>query len=319
MAEEHPALDRLACLAGRSWHATELPGGLTNLNLLVQLTGSQTGGGIETASGTEAVVVRCVRSDEGLLAIDRAAEHANTIAAARAGVGAQVLEHRPDLGLTVLEFLPGRTLTDADFSDRGVLDRAADAVRRLHAGPRFVNDFDMFARQRLYRDIVAERGFALPPSYDDHAAAWDDVRRVLTATATGTVPCNNDLLAANFIDDPTWNGQGRVWLIDYDYSGNNDPCFELGNTATECGFDVDLTRAWVSAYVGRDDPRLLARVQLQALCSQYGWSLWGFIQAGSSALDFDFHAWGMQRFEKAARTFTSPDLGRLLDVVGNGG
>ncbi len=256
------------------------------------------------------VVVRKVRSDAGLLAIDREAEHANTLAAATAGVGAQVLEHRPELGITVLEFLTGRTLGDDDFQDPEVLARAADAVRRLHAGPRFVNDFDMFARQRWYREVIGEHGFPLPPSYDDHAAAWEDVRRVLTATAGPTVPCNNDLLAGNFIDD----GE-RVWLIDYDYSGNNDPCFELGNTSTECEFDPELTRAWVAAYVGHDDPALLARVRLQALCSEYGWSLWGFIQAGSSTLDFDFHAWGMHRFEKAARTFTSPDFRSLLDQV----
>ena len=41
----------------------------------------------------------------------------------------------------------------------------------------------------------------LPPGYGDHAAAWDDVRRALAATPQPTVPCNNDLLAANFIDD----------------------------------------------------------------------------------------------------------------------
>jgi thiamine kinase-like enzyme len=295
------ALDQLEVLRGRSREVTELPGGLTNLNLRVTLDDRE-------------VVVRRVRSDAGLLAIDREAEHANTEIAAGIGVGAGVIEHRPDLGMTVLEWLPGRTLTDADFTDPAVLDRAADAVRRLHAGPRFVNEFDMFARQRWYREVIAEHGFPLPASYDDHAAAWDDVRRVLTATAGPTVPCNNDLLAGNYIDD----GES-VRLIDYDYSGNNDRCFELGNAATECEFDPDLTRAWAAAYFGRDDPRLLARVRLQALCSQYGWALWGFIQAGSSALDFDFHAWGMHRFEKAARTFASPDLPRLLDQVANGG
>ncbi len=47
--------------------------------------------------------------------------------------------------------------------------------------------------------------------------------------------------------------------------------------------------------------------------AQYGWALWGFIQAASSPLDFDFRDWGMHRFEKAARTFTSDGFERLLE------
>ena len=274
----------------------ELPGGLTNRNFKV-------------TNSDGVCVVRIPAEGPGLLGIDREHEYANSVAAATAGVGPTVLHHRPGEGLTV-EFLPGRTLTDDDLYDPAVLHRVAAACRQLHAGPRFVNEFDMFARQRWYREVVEEHGFPLPPSYDDHAAAWEDVRRVLTASAGPTVPCNNDLLAGNFIDD----GE-RVWLIDYDYSGNNDPCFELGNTSTECEFGPDLTRAWVSAYFEREDPRLLARVRLQALCSEYGWSLWGFIQAGSSTLDYDFHAWGMHRFEKAARTFSSPEFPLLLAEV----
>ena len=56
-------------------------------------------------------------------------------------------------------------------------------------------------------------------------------------------------------------------------------------------------------------------MRLQSLVSQYGWSLWGAIQAASSTLDFDFFSWGQERFDKAARTFTSPELDRLLDEV----
>ncbi len=56
-------------------------------------------------------------------------------------------------------------------------------------------------------------------------------------------------------------------------------------------------------------------MRLQALCSEYGWSLWGFIQAATSSLEFDFEAWGMHRYEKAARTFTSPVFDRLMTEV----
>ncbi len=299
------SLDRLACLAGRSWRAEDLPGGLTNRNIHV----------VTTDDGVPLdVVVRCTQSDAALLGIDRDAEHANTAAAAEAGVGAPVHEYRPELGMLVVGFLSARTLVDDDFGDPGVLGRAADACRRLHAGPAFTGIFDMAARQASYLASVREHGFALPPTYDDHADAWREVASVLARTAPPPVPCNNDLLAANFLDD----GE-RVWLIDYEYSGMGDAAFELGNTTTECEFTSDQVEAWVEAYAGERTSRaLVARVRLQALAAQYGWSLWGFIQAATSPMDFDFHAWGMHRFAKAEETFRGPALGRLLSEVADG-
>ena len=309
-AADRPALDGLTCLAGRSWRVDDLPGGLTNVNL--RLRSTDDGEPLD-------VVVRWARGDATLLGIDREAEHDNAVAAYQAGVGAQVLEYRPDLSITVIAFLQGTSLTDADFADPGVLRRSAEAVRRLHAGPRFTGDFDMFSRQAGYLEVVRENGMTLPAGYGDHAAAWDDVRRALAAAPRPTVPCNNDLLAANYIDDPTWDGVGRVWLIDYEYSGNNDACFELGNTTTECSFTEEQIDAWCEAYFGNPTPADRARVRAQALCSQYGWALWGFIQEAASPIDFDFHSWGMERYEKAAATFRGGGLTRLLEQVASGG
>ena len=302
-------VDRLAVLAGRSWRVTDLPGGLTNHNVRVTSTDDDQGRGEPLD-----IVVRCSQSDAGLLGIDRDAESANTTSAARAGVGPEVVEYRPDLGMLAISFLPGTALEDASFTDPAVLGRAADACRRLHAGQRFTGDFDMFERQAGYLAIVKERGFRLPATYDDHAEAWEQVRRALSASPRPTVPCNNDLLAANFIDDGT-----QVWLIDYEYSGNNDASFELGNTTTECGFTPEMTEAYVEAYYGTPTRADLARVRLGALCSEYGWALWGFIQDATSPLDFDFHAWGMERFDKAEATFGSPRFDQVLAEAAAGG
>jgi thiamine kinase-like enzyme len=216
--------------------------------------------------------------------------------------------------MLVIRFLPGEALVDASFADPGVLARAAEACRRLHAGPRFTGDFDMFRRQASYRRTVGEQGYWLPVGYDDHADAWAEVERALAVAPRPTVPCNNDLLAANFIDD----GQ-RVWLIDYEYSGNNDPCFELGNTATECNLSPEQVEAYVECYFGAPTRADLARVRLQMLCSEYGWSLWGFIQSAASPIEYDFRSWGMDRYEKAVATFRGPDLARLLEEVAHGG
>jgi len=275
----------------------ELPGGLTNLNLKVT-----------TRSGE--FVVRCFCGDADLLGIDRDAEAHNTRAAFEAGVGAEVVDYRPDLAMLVIRFISGDTYDNARLTQPGTLPRVAEAVRHLHAGPRFVNDFDMFARQRGYRAKVGALGLGLPPSYDDHDGAFQRIRGALATRARPTVPCNNDLLAGNLVDD----GE-KIWLIDYEYSGNNDAYFELGNTSTECDLDADQTAELVAAYVGRESRSLLARTRLQAMVSEYGWSLWGVLQASSSSLDFDFAGWGLERYEKAVRGFTGNDFDRLIDEV----
>ena len=295
-AELDAVLDQVTALSGRPREVEDLPGGLTNQNVKVT-----------TPDGC--FVVR--RSEPGgMLGIDRDAEHHNTRAAHEAGVGAPVVDYRPDLGVLVIGFLEGRTLENDDFSEPGLIPRVAEACRTLHAGPRFRGDFDMFVRQADYLDTVREEGYWLPEDYLDHAETFARVRAALEAQGCRTVPCNNDLLAANFIDDGT-----RIWLIDYEYGGNNDPCFELGNLASECHLAPDQVEELVTCYAGRPSPALLARARLQGFVGQYGWTLWGCIQDATSTLDFDFRSWALERYEGAVAGFTGPDLDQLLEQL----
>ena len=203
-------------------------------------------------------VVRWSSSDASLLGIDRDAEHFDTAAAAAAGVGAEVFDYRPDLGMLVIGFLPGSALVDDAFADAGVLARAADATRRLHAGPRFAGQFDMFARQATYRATVEEQGFTLPAGYDDHADAWADVRRVLAARPRLTVPCNNDLLAGD-------HRRRRAGLA-HRLRVQRQPRRRL--RARQHGHGVRVPAEWVEAYAEASyghPPGDLAGVRLGAL------------------------------------------------------
>ncbi|MDQ3157413.1 MAG: phosphotransferase [Actinomycetota bacterium] len=289
--------DQIESLADKPRTVEELSGGLTNLNLKVT-----------TPRGV--FVARCSRSDTTLLGIDREAEHANTLAAEQAGVGAPFVEFRPDLGVLVIGYIEGHTYDNADMRKPGALARVAEACRTLHAGPRFVGDFNMFSRQRTYLNTVESRGFRFPDAYGEFDQQFRQIESVLALKAGPTVPCNNDLLAGNLVDD----GQ-KLWLIDYEYSGNNDPYFELGNTWTECRLDLDHLDELVTAYVGRHAPDKIARTRLQSIVSQYGWSLWGFIQAATNDFDFDFYGWGLERFEGAVEEFRSPEFPRLIEAA----
>ena len=294
---EHELDQRFAqipALAGEPRTLEDLSGGLTNRNVRVT-----------TPDGV--FVARCSDANAEDLDIDRAAEAENSRAAAEAGVGAPVYESRPDEGLLVIGYLEGTTLSDEAFRDEGFATRAALAIRQLHEGPRFVNDFDMFARQRRYRERCRSNDYRIVEGYDDYADAFAEIHEALAVLDEGTVPCNNDLLAENFIDD----GE-KVWLIDYEYSGNNDPCFELGNTWTECKLDPEHLDEMVAAYFGEVLRHKVARARLQAIVSQYGWALWGFIQNAVSPIDYDFWGFGMERYEGAVAEMESSDFHRLL-------
>jgi thiamine kinase-like enzyme len=125
-----------------------------------------------------------------------------------------------------------------------------------------------------------------------------------------TVPCHNDLLAANLIDDGD-----RIWLIDYELSGNDDPCFELGNIAAESQLSQNALEALVTAYYGRPRRSMIARARLFGMVSMYGWTLWGAIQNGASPIEYDFWSWALERFEGAAAGFTADAYPRLLEEV----
>jgi thiamine kinase-like enzyme len=290
-------LDRMPSTAGRPRSVADLPGGLTNRNLKVT-----------TPAGS--VVVRLSAGATGLLEIDRAAEHANTRAAAGTGVGAPVLDHLPGEGVLVVGYLEGRTLSDADLRDPAMLRRVAQACRELHAGPRFGNDFDMFATQRRYLDIVRRHGFRLPPRYQEFAPAVERIRAALAAVPEPTVPCHNDLLAENLID-----AGDRIRIIDYEYAGNNDPCFELGNIWSEAALPPEHLDELVTAYYLRRSPAKIARARLLGLMSKYGWTLWASIQDGAGRTDFDFWSWGMEKYTRAVAEFDGSDFEDLLRQV----
>jgi thiamine kinase-like enzyme len=288
-------LDAVPATSVRPRTVERLPGGLTNVNLKVT-----------TEAG--AMVARIATSDSALLAIDRAAEHANSLAAAASGASPRVLDFDPVVGVLVVAWVEGRTLSAAQLRAGVDLARVAQVCRTLHAGPRFVTDFDMFAVQREYLRVVQERGFRLPVGYLDYLPRFELVGRALSARPEPTVPCNNDLLAENFLDDGR-----RLWLIDYEYAGNNDPCFELGNLWSESNLSADQLEELVGHYYGRPAPQAVARARLFGLASKYGWTLWGVIQSAVSTLDFDFWSWGMEKYERARAEFDGADLDRLLD------
>ncbi|NQU58300.1 MAG: phosphotransferase family protein [Rhodospirillales bacterium] len=204
--------DRIPLLKGYSDTASiERLGGLTNLvyrigvngkNYILRLAGE----------GTEEY-------------IDRAIEGHNAKVAAEAGVSAEVFFFDASDGLMLADFIEGETMSPDRFAaSPGAPARAANAFKALHeCGLEFNFRFELFSMIDEYLKVLAELGATLPEGYNDVVTEAEAVRHALDAHPAKLTPCHCDPLCENFIDDGA-----RMWIVDWEYSGMNDPLWDLG-------------------------------------------------------------------------------------------
>ena len=273
----------------------ELSGGLTNRNFLIE-------------TPADKYVARVSSNSSSLLSINRESEFINTTIAGKGGVGAEVLDYIPGEGLLLISYISGKTFGADDVAAN--LPRIATSLRNLHALEPFDHEFNMFNTQSNYLKIVKEQGFRVPDGYVDFEPMVAQIKKAFEVLFEGLVPCNNDLLPGNFIDDGK-----KIWLIDYEYSGNNDACFEIGNVWAEAFQPIEALEELVSAYYGAHRPDKVARAWLWALMAKYGWTLWASIQDSVSEIEFDFWEWGMSKYDLARSEFTSEYFKKALVAV----
>jgi thiamine kinase-like enzyme len=282
---------------GKTISILSLSGGLTNSNYRVEVDGAP-------------YFVRVPGESTELLAINRDNEYHNTKAAAEAGVAPRVLYYLPEYCVMVLEFLDGKTMSKETLNAPGMPTRMAEEIRRLHAAPRFLTDFNMFRLTEYYLQLCKGREIRIPDGYLEHMPSVEKIEQAMSVHPLDTVPCNNDLLAENYLDDGK-----QLWLIDYEYSGNNDPTFELGNTCQEMQFNDDQIREVCAAYFGADSAAMIARMKLNMIMSDVGWGLWAAIQAKISTIDFDFWGWAIERWGRAVEKMEGEEFERWLQEV----
>jgi thiamine kinase-like enzyme len=296
------ALARIPLFAGTD-PTIERLAGLTNVNHLVTV-------------GTDRYALR-VPGEGTSEYIDRKAEAIAAQAAASAGVNAEVVFFDPADGLMVTRFVDDAVTMSAEgFRDLGAVGRAARVLRRLHTtSAPFANDFALFAMIDEYKALLAAKGATLPEGYDDVQDAAASARAALEARPVVFVPCHCDPLCENFLD----TGEQMV-LIDYEYSGNNDPMWDLGDLSVEGLFGAEQDEALLIAYFdGRPPAHQRGRmVVYKALCDLL-WTLWGVIQHVNGNPVDDFWAYAIGRFERCRALMASPEFAGHVRAIGTAG
>ena len=271
---------------GRAARFEVLGGGITNHNLKVEVEG-------------EYFVLRVAGKGTNLLGIDRSVELAATEAAAALGIGPEVVTFVEPEGWLVTRFVEGATPSLEQMREPATLERVAAALRAFHGGPAIPGVFDSFRVVETYRQTALDGGESVPAAFD---RAYEIAARIQPRRAADApVPCHNDLLNANFLDD----GE-RLCIVDWEYAGMGDRFFDLANFSINHELDAAQDETLLAAYFGEVRDADAEALELMRFMSDFREAMWGVVQSAVSELDFDFDAYASEHFERLERTAASP-------------
>ena len=246
--------------------------------------------------------------------INRTFEYNNAMAAWRAGISAEIVWADVDNGIMVSKAINGiETMTPNLFSSRkGSSARAGAALAKLHnSGETFDFRFDLFNMIDDYLKILSSKNAELPDGYHEIVQAAKPVKLALEANPIILAPCHCDPLCENFLDD----GQ-KMWIVDWEYSGMNDPLWDLGDLSVEASMNQDQENEMLIAYFGKE-PNEAQRGRViiyKAMCDLL-WTLWGLIQHADKNPAEDFWAYAIERFERCKLLMQNPDFNQHISAI----
>jgi thiamine kinase-like enzyme len=248
--------------------------------------------------------------------INREIEFKNASAAWRAGVSAEIIWVDVKDGVMISKAINEiETMTPNLFGLRkGSPARAGLALAKLHnSGEVFDFRFELFNMINDYLKILSTKNVDLPEGYHDIVKAAEPVKELLEANPIPLTPCHCDPLCENFLDDGK-----NMWIVDWEYSGMNDPLWDLGDLSVEAGMNEDQENEMLKAYFGKAPTQAQkGRVIIYKAMCDLLWTLWGLIQYADKNPAEDFWTYSTERFERCKALMYSSDFVKHIDAIKN--
>jgi len=277
---------------------TELSGGITNRNYK-----------IETADG-QAFVLRVGGNDTGLLGIDRRVEYGCTLAASRAGVAPEPVAFVEPEGYLVTRFIAGGVLPAETIGSAENIRRVVGAIKTFHALDGFPGSFSPFRVVESYLPISRQHEAPLPNNIDWFLATSTEIEKAMLRDPFRPVPCHNDLLNGNFLDD----GAG-IRILDWENAGMGDRFFDLGNFSAQHTFTAEQDDILLCEYFGAPTQAQHARLKLMKIMSDMREAMWAMVQCNVSQIEFDYVGYGQKYFDRIEAAAKGKNYQRWLVEV----
>ncbi len=256
-------------------------GGLTNHTYKVTMANGEIFVVRIPGEGTEEMIVRSDEMTSTKLACDL-------------GVDAEMLYFGED-GAKVTRYIENaETMSAETIKAPERIAQVADIFKKMHScGVDTKVPFEVFEMAMGYEKIINENNV---PMFDDYADIKAQVMKIKAEVDASVeakkVPCHNDPLCENWVV-----GNGRMYLIDWEYAGMNDGMWDVADVSIEAGFDGECDKMLLSAYLDREPTTVDEKHFLASkIYVDFLWTLWA-----KTRVPFDgqpMEDWAVERYTR---------------------
>ncbi|MDE5793429.1 MAG: phosphotransferase [Muribaculaceae bacterium] len=256
-------------------------GGMSNKNFLIKLSGQK-------------YVLRVPgNGSDGM--VERVNEEFNALEASRLGVNPAIRYFDPESGIKLVDYIDNaETLTAATIQRHDNMRKIAKIYQTIHNSHiRLKNEFNIFKEIEKYELLLKKSNARMYDGWDILKPKVIALEAYLNKLGIDLKPCHNDALYENFIK----SADGTIYLIDWEYSGMNDPMADFAALFIEAGFEKENQDYILNKYFDGNIPSVAYK---KILCYQILWDcLWAQWTIIKEANGDDFGTYGIDRFNRA--------------------
>ena len=229
--------------------------------------------------------------------ISRQEEIKNAVYANKIGVDAELIYFNEKTGVKISKFIENaETLTPEAAKKQSSMEMVVDIFRKLHTTKlQMNNSFDIYNKIENYEQLLIKVN---GNNYEDYCEVKEKVKSLKTITGELDIkltPCHNDTVAENFIK----SGDEKMYLIDWEYGGMNDPMWDLAAYCLENGLSEEEEELFLNIYFnGKVEEKYKKRILINKIYQDFLWSIWTNIK---EAKGDDFGSYGIDRYNRAKK------------------
>lgn len=263
-----------------SAHISQI-GGMSNKNFLVDLDDNR-------------YVLRVPgNGSEGM--VDRANEEFNALEASKMGINPDIRYFNPTSGIKLAQYIDdAETLNAATIQRHDNMRKIAAIYRTLHNSHiRLKNEFNIFQEIEKYNSLIKKSQAVMYDGWEEVELYVMALEKRLNSIGIDLKPCHNDALYDNFIKAP----DGVIYLIDWEYSGMNDPMADFAALFLEADFEQENEDYILDKYfMGKIPQNVKHKILCYKILWDYLWAQWTVIKEKNGD---DFGSYGLDRFNRA--------------------